>query len=318
MSRVFDALNRASEERKEAVKASEGPGAASEGKNAAPKGQTSNGNSTFAFLGDGDETSNFEHSSNLERHDSWPRSWRERLEDILFGWNVSRFKSHPVVALEEGSAVAEQYKILREHLRKLRTDTGARCISVTSPVQRDGKTTVAVNLAAAMALEYEGKVLLIDGDLRRPEVHRYFSIQPSPGLGDYLSATGNGSLGTYFRETSISGFQIIPGGKPTSLSSELLAKQKMKSFLDEICVRFPEHWIILDAPPVLSTPDPLVLGRHVDGILMVVRAGKTPRDSLVKAVQSLNSTKVLGIVLNGVDLRSSSNYYYSYHSSKND
>jgi protein-tyrosine kinase len=318
MSRVFDALNRASEEKKELVQTSDTPITVCEDKTAVPEDSDWNGSWASARLPHTDPTSNVEFPPHLEHCDVWPRSWRERLEHILFGWHIRRFKSHPLIALDKDSPAAEQYKILREQLKKLRIDSGVRCVSVTSPVQRDGKTTVAVNLAVAMALDYEGKVLLIDCDLRRPEVHRYFGIDPSPGLADYLVSAGNGNPTSCIRDTFIPGFQIVPGGKPTTLSSELLAKEKMTALMKEIRVRFPEHQIILDAPPALSTPDPLVLGRHVDGILMVVRAGKTPRDYLAKAVQSLNSDKILGIVLNGVNLWSSANhYYYSYRSSTN-
>jgi protein-tyrosine kinase len=318
MSRVFDALRRAGEEKNEAVETPETSTSGSHEEIAAPEEPSSNGNSASAFLPHFEATSKLEFPARLEHHEPWERSWRDRLENILFGWNISRFQSHPVVALHKDSAVAEQYKILREQVKKHCTDTGARCISVTSPVQRDGKTTVAVNLAAAMALDYEGKVLLIDCDLRRPEVHRFFGIDSSPGLTDYLSSSGKGNLISYVKDTFIDGLHIIPGGKPTTLSSELLASQKMTILMKEIRLGLPEYQIILDAPPVLSTPDPLVLGRHVDGIIIVVRAGKTPRDSLVKAAQSLNSAKILGVVLNGLDLRPSAKYYYSYQSSKRD
>jgi Mrp family chromosome partitioning ATPase len=84
----------------------------------------------------------------------------------------------------------------------------------------------------------------------------------------------------------------------------------MGQAMEDIRVEFPGYQIIIDCPPVLSTPDPLVIARQVDGVLMVVRAGKTPRDYLMKALQSINSNKVLGVVLNGADLGISSKYYY--------
>jgi Mrp family chromosome partitioning ATPase len=89
-----------------------------------------------------------------------------------------------------------------------------------------------------------------------------------------------------------------------------LAKEKMKQVMEEIWREFPGHQVIIDSPPVLSTPDPMVLARQVDGVLMVVRAGKTPRDFLMKALQSLNSSKLMGVVLNGAELGMSSKYYY--------
>jgi capsular exopolysaccharide synthesis family protein len=237
-------------------------------------------------------------------------SWREKIQDRFLGWGLQRFSSYPIVALERQSLAAEQYKILREQIKRLRGESGIRSFSVTSPIKRDGKTTVAVNLAAALSLDYEEKVLLIDGDLRAPTIHGYFNAPQSPGLTDYLDSSSKMDLKSLVQETFLPGLRFSPSGKPSYLASELLAKERMKQMMGEAQSEFPEHHIIIDSPPILSTPDPLVIGRHVDGVLLVVRAGKTPREYLTKALQSLNSNKVMGIVLNGADLSISSKYYY--------
>ena len=238
------------------------------------------------------------------------KSWQQKLDEWFFGWNLQRYSSYPIVALERESLASEQYKILREQIKQLRAESGIKSFSVSSPVKRDGKTTVAVNLAAALALDYEEKVLLIDGDLRAPAVHRYFDAPQSPGLADYLDSSSNVDLKSLVQEAFLPGLRILPAGKPSYLSSELLAKERMKQMMDEAQSEFPQHHIIIDSPPILSTPDPLVIARYVDGVLLVVRAGKTPRDYLTKALQSLNSNKVMGVVLNGADLSMSSKYYY--------
>jgi protein-tyrosine kinase len=251
-----------------------------------------------------------------EAHDLFPgvtngqKSWRERIEEWLFGWDLRGYSNYQIVAFEKDSAASEQYKMLREQVKRLRAESGVRNFCVTSPVKNDGKTTVAVNLAAALSLDYEEKVILIDGDLRAPSVHRYFNVQPSPGLAEYLGSNSNGSVMGLVRQTFLGGLCVVPAGKPTDFSSELLAKEKMKQVLDEIRAEFPGHMVIVDSPPVLSTPDPLVLARQLDGVLMVIRAGKTPRDYLTKALQSLSSAKLMGVVLNGADLGISSKYYY--------
>jgi protein-tyrosine kinase len=237
------------------------------------------------------------------------KSWRERAEEMFFGRDLRNYESYPIVALEKGSPAAEQYKILREQVRGLGSQTSAYFLSVTSPIKRDGKSTVAVNLAVAMALEYEEKVLLIDCDLRNPQVHHYFGIQRNPGLTDYLTSSSNGTILNYVQETSLPGLQVLAAGISAGFSSELLAMEKMNSLMKEIRLKFPHHRVIIDSPPVLSTSDPLVLARHVDGILMVVRAGKTPRDCLTEAMQTLNSDKLVGIVLNGAELGMTSKYY---------
>lgn len=243
-----------------------------------------------------------------------PLSWRERIEELFFGWDLRRYETHPIVVLEEGSAISEQYKILREQLKRLRTEAGVRTIAITSPVKRDGKTTVSVNLAAAIALEYEEKVILIDGDLRAPSIHRYFNYDGPHGLTEFLTSNTRGIAADLVRDTHVNGLRYIPAGKATRFASELLAKDKMRRLIEEVHSEFPDHMVIIDSPPVLATPDPLVLSRLVDGVIMVIRAGKTPKDYLTKALGAFSSNKILGIVLNGADLGLGSKYYYYYSS----
>ena len=242
------------------------------------------------------------------------RSWREKLEELCFGWDLRRYATHPIVALEEKSSAAEQYKILREQLKRLHAESGIRTIAITSPVKKDGKTTVAVNLAASIALDYEQKVLLIDADLRAPSVHRYFNVAGSPGLTEYLSSSSAAGVKSLIRGTHLNSLQVIPAGRPSRFSAELLAQEKMRLMLDEIQTIFPNHTVIIDSPPVLATSDPMVLSRQVDGVMMIIRAGKTPKEYLSKALGALNSGRVLGIVLNGADYGLGSKYYYYYSS----
>src|SRR5215813_4616036 len=238
------------------------------------------------------------------------KSWRDKIEEWLLGWDLRRYNGYPIVALEKESLGSEQYKILRQQIKRLRAESGIRNFSITSPVKRDGKTTVAVNLAVALSLDYEEQVLLIDGDLRAPAIHHYFNAFQSPGLIDYISSDSEMNLKSVVQETFLPGLRILPAGKPSHLASELLAKERMHEITERARVEFPGHHIIIDSPPVLSTPDPLIIARYVDAVLVVVRAGKTPRDYLTKALQSLNSNKVIGIVLNGADLGVASKYYY--------
>jgi receptor protein-tyrosine kinase/non-specific protein-tyrosine kinase len=250
--------------------------------------------------------------------DTYPRwkCWFWKMEELLYGWDLKRYKSYPIVALEKDSPAAEQYKILREQVKKLRKENGVHCLSITSPVRGDGKTMVAVNLAAAIALDYEEEVLLVDADLRGPETHNYFDFNASPGLADYLSSRSRGDPMSYVKDTFLPGLRILPAGRRSHHASELLASEKMRNLMQQIRNRFSGHQIIVDSSPVLSTPEPLVLAKQVDGIIMVVRAEKTPRDFLFKAMQLFDPDKVKGIVLNGMQLGIGSHYYYNYYSRK--
>jgi protein-tyrosine kinase len=329
MSRVFEALMKAGEEKKPQTK-----GLAEVADNViheTPKGLVevvdnvihetvsieSNPATPEWRLGKNGKTHNGHHPVPSNGHHPVPsivptaKSWRERIEELIFGWDLQRYTSFPIVALEEDSHASEQYKILREQIKRLGREADIRVFSVTSPVKRDGKSTVAVNLAAALALDYEENVLLIDADLRAPSVHHYFELNSSPGLADFLGSDSSpGEIGSLVQETFLPGLRVLPAGKPTSFSSELLAKDKMRQLMEEIRTEFSEYRIVVDTPPILSTSDPLIVARHVDGVLLVVRARKTPRDYLMKSIQMLNSTKLLGVVLNGAELGMASKYYY--------
>jgi protein-tyrosine kinase len=239
-------------------------------------------------------------------------TWREKLEELFFGWDLRRYSSYPIAALEKESPAAEQYKILREQLRRLRHEAGLRTVAVTSAVKRDGKTTVAVNLAVALALDAEAKVLLIDGDLRAPGVHRYFNLSVSPGLADYLGSNSSAGIQHLVTDTFLPGLRVLPAGKPSAAAAELLTKGRMQRAMDELRAAFPDYQIVIDSPPILPTPDPMVIARHVDGVLLVVRAHKTPRNYVAKSLQFLGAGKIIGIVLNGAELGLASRYYYYY------
>ena len=309
MSRVFEALNKASQEREvEKVVRNNQSFLEMSGASLSSLDAENSRWSTDRDIEAG------ESGTRPPKSTSAPQSWRERMEELFFGWDLRRYETHPIVVLEEESAISEQYKILREQLKRLRTEAGIRTIAVTSPVKRDGKTTVSVNLAAAIALEYEEKVILIDADLRAPSVHRYFNYEGSLGLTEFLSSNSGGSATSLVRDTHVNGLRYIPAGKPTRFASELLAKEKMRWLIEQVHSEFPGHMVIIDSPPVLATPDPLVLSRLVDGVIMVIRARKTPKDYLAKALSVFASNKILGIVLNGADLGLGSKYYYYYSS----
>lgn len=203
--------------------------------------------------------------------------------------------------------------IATEQIRKLRlrmnTTTGerVRTILVTSALAGEGKSTVAANLAVAISQMIGEHVLLVDGDLRRPDLHNFFGLPPKPGLAEYLEYDLD--LSQLLVKTDFDKLTMLQAGKVPANSTELLNSEKMRHLIMEVKSRYPDRYIVVDSPPVLSTPEPDVLGGQVDGIVLVVRAGMTPREMVEDVLLSLNPDKVLGIVMN--DVRSGVGRYYS-------
>ena len=187
-----------------------------------------------------------------------------------------------------------------------------RVVVLTSPCPGDGKTTVASNLSIAMA-EIRQKVLLIDGDLRRPRLHEVFGVSNDWGLGDVLResiALETIPITRLVCKTKISGLYLLPGGRDTMTPSTLLYSPRMSGLLS--CVRREFDMVLVDAPPVIHLADARVLGRLADGIILVIRAGQTTPESAMFACQRFaeDGTRVLGTILNSWDPKSDGRYGY--------
>jgi exopolysaccharide/PEP-CTERM locus tyrosine autokinase len=194
---------------------------------------------------------------------------------------------------------AEQFKILRTNLLFPASGKAPRSIMVTSVAPGEGKSFVAANLAVSVAAHVNWNVLLIDCDLRRPTVHRQFGFPEVPGLSDYLS---NGrDLPSLLLRTDIERLTILPGGRPPDNPSELLSSERMEAFIDEVASRYKDRLIILDSPPPRLTAESTALARRVDGILLVVKYAKTPRNAANELINKLGKEKVLGAIVNNFD-----------------
>ena len=217
---------------------------------------------------------------------------------------------HLVSLTAPGSFAAEQYQGLRLTIERLARAREAKVIAVTSPAAGDGKTTTAINLAAALASDADSRVLLIDADLRRPTVHSQLGIlDATAGLADALT-TGTTDIAAIARKIEGHNLFVIPAGAPRPGVHQILRSPKLETLLRD--ARQHYEYIVIDTPPLLPVFDSALLAKLVDGVLVVVSANQTPRKLLGEALNMLDATKVLGIVFNR-DERPLFGYYESYY-----
>ena len=184
-------------------------------------------------------------------------------------------------------------------------------VLLTSPAVGDGKTMVASNLGIAMA-ELGRKVVLIDGDVRRPRLHQVFGMSNDRGLADVLSAKtppGTIPLVELARETKVPGLYLLSSGTKTMTTSSLFHSPRMALLLERLRTEF--DMILIDAPPMIWLADARVLGRIADGVVLVLRAGRTTHESALFAMQRFaeDGTRVLGTILNNWDPKNNEGYY---------
>ncbi len=201
-----------------------------------------------------------------------------------------------VISLEKFGPEPEIFRLLRTKVLKQLRDNNWNSIGVTAPSQGAGKTMVAVNLAIAMAMEVNQTVLLVDLDLRCPQIQHYFDFKVSQGLQDCLLR--DVPVADILVNPSIERLVILPGTGTMDGTSELLTGHRMREIVQEIKQRYQSRIIIFDLPPVLTSDDVLVSMDFFDAALMVVAEGESKADDISKSIQLLSGTNLLGTVLN--------------------
>jgi capsular exopolysaccharide synthesis family protein len=183
-------------------------------------------------------------------------------------------------------------------------------ILITSSIPAEGKTFVAANLAQSIIRQPERRVLLIDADLRASRLHLALGAPATPGLTDYLR--GEADECAIIQRGPDENLCFIPGGSEVPNPGELLLGEKMIRLLDMVTPLF--DFVILDSPPATLVHDPSLLADLCDGVLFVVRAGKTKFELAEKAVAEFREKNLLGVVLNGVEEKEAYGQYYSHYS----
>ena len=214
-----------------------------------------------------------------------------------------------VTVNEPRHPTSEAYRSLRTNLQFSSIDKDLRTMAVTSANPGEGKTTTSVNLAIVMA-QAGFSVALVDADMRRPRIHKLFGFNNSMGLTD---AVVHSDLppSHYLRPTTVDNLRVMTSGKIPPNPAELLASRRMGELLERL--KEEVDIVICDSPPALAVTDAAIIGRQVDGIMLVIDTGKTRKDAAMRAVESLRKVDghILGAVLNRLS-RSSRGYYYYY------
>lgn len=207
------------------------------------------------------------------------------------------------------SFVTEQFRTIRTNLNFSMPDKELKTLLITSASPGEGKSTNSSNIAVVFAQEGK-KVLLIDADMRKPTVHYTFGVKNAIGLSSLL--TRQLELEEVLIETEIEGLSMITSGTIPPNPAELLGSQRMDQLLEKVSTEF--DIIIFDAPPILSVTDAQILANKCDGTVLVVNSGIAEKAAVLKAKDSLVSSKanILGVILNNYKLERDQ-YYYQYY-----
>jgi Mrp family chromosome partitioning ATPase len=190
------------------------------------------------------------------------------------------------------------YKMLRTQVLQRMREHAMQTLAVVSPGCGEGKSLTAANLAISIAEDSNRSALLVDLDLRRPAVASLFGLEPQRGLDDYLR--GECRLEEVFVRTEpYERLALLPVRAPSGRSSELLTGKPMREFVAEVRGRYADRTVLFDLPPVLASDDVLAFSPLVDAALVVAAEGRTRRDDLVRTLELLRSTRIVGTVLNG-------------------
>lgn len=241
---------------------------------------------------------------------------REKLEEITGAGIVGRIpldkqrRKQPAISFDkDNSAIAEAFRKLRTNLQFLAVNNPPRVIVVTSSTRGEGKSTTAINIALALA-EAKNSVVLVDGDLRHPMLHKYLDLVGSIGFSTVLA--GRASLGEALQKTPLPGLTVLTSGPVPPNPSELLGSLGARKLLSALRGHF--RYVIVDSSPLLAVTDAALLAAGADGVLMLARFGETKREQLAHAVGNLEDVgaSVLGAVFTMMPTRHHRPYSYDH------
>jgi protein-tyrosine kinase len=215
-------------------------------------------------------------------------------------------ESRLVSLTEQDSPAAEAFRLLGVRLRDLSRTRPLKKVLITSTIPQEGKTTVAANLAFTLARSTQQKILLLEGDVRRPALSQMFSLRGNPGICEWLRGDHKLTECIYYLEDP--GVWILPAGSSPQNPLEVLQSVKLNALMAQLADWF--DGIVIDSPPVLPLADTSVWMRLADGIVLVARQGTTEKKQLQRGLEAIEPQKLVGALLNCSKNQAHSHYYY--------
>lgn len=194
--------------------------------------------------------------------------------------------------------IPEEYARLHADIERASSPSRCFVVGVTSAVYGEGKTTVAMNLAGTIAQNSTQRVILVDCNLRNWDLQIRLNLPSCLGLVDVLEG-GEDDLTNVIQKTELENFTILPAGRAAANPARLARSPRLAEVMESL--RMTNDFMVVDMAPVLPVADTRVLARSMDGIVMVVRAGVTPREIVARAIDAVGNDRVLGVVLNGTE-----------------
>jgi protein-tyrosine kinase len=215
---------------------------------------------------------------------------------------------------EEHAAGMEEFRTLRSRLYQAREKQTLSKLLITSALPKEGKSFTAANLAQVIVRQHGRRALLVDADLRNPQLHTVLGAEAGPGLSEYLRSENDEF--SIIQRGPMENLFLIPAGVNTGNPAELLANGRLKFLLGRLESMF--DWIIIDSAPAVPVADAAALANFCDGVLLVVRSNSTPMDAALQARKEFAERNVVGVVLNGItpELSPYSQYYYTAYGSE--
>ncbi len=232
------------------------------------------------------------------------RQHEVRVEPIV----QSRLHPRLILLTDPQTAECEQYRTLRTQLFHAAEKKKTQVVTITSTLAGEGKTSTIINLGLAIA-QSEKRVLIIDGDLRRPNVAAYLGVQPKTGFGETLRGETNPLDSLFTLENHE--MYVLAVSRESANPTELLSSERLVEMIAELRGYF--DFILIDSPPVLPFADARLLANQADAVMLVVRAGMAQYETVEKAIEALPAAKMLGVVLNDAEVFEEAGYYDYYY-----